>query len=171
MSISTFNRCWSKVILKTLINYGVQHICIAPGSRSTPLTLEAARLQDANLATCHTHFDERGLGFFALGLAKAQKKPVAIIVTSGTAVANLYPAIVEAYQTQTNLIVLSADRPLELIECGANQAIPQEGMFAHYPIAKVNLPKPSQDYPANWLVSTVEQACYQQKLTPGVILC
>lgn len=169
MSISTFNRCWSKVILKTLINYGVQHICIAPGSRSTPLTLEAARLQDANLATCHTHFDERGLGFFALGLAKAQKKPVAIIVTSGTAVANLYPAIVEAYQTQTNLIVLSADRPLELIECGANQAIPQEGMFAHYPIAKVNLPKPSQDYPANWLVSTVEQACYQQKLTPGVI--
>lgn len=169
MSISTFNRCWSKVILKTLINYGVQHICIAPGSRSTPLTLEAARLQDANLATCHTHFDERGLGFFALGLAKAQKKPVAIIVTSGTAVANLYPAIVEAYQTQTNLIVLSADRPLELIECGANQAIPQEGMFAHYPIAKVNLPKPSQDYPANWLVSTVEQACHQQKLTPGVI--
>lgn len=169
MSISTFNRCWSKVILKTLINYGVQHICIAPGSRSTPLTLEADRLQDANLATCHTHFDERGLGFFALGLAKAQKKPVAIIVTSGTAVANLYPAIVEAYQTQTNLIVLSADRPLELIECGANQAIPQEGMFAHYPIAKVNLPKPSQDYPANWLVSTVEQACYQQKLTPGVI--
>ncbi len=169
MSISTFNRCWSKVILKTLINYGVQHICIAPGSRSTPLTLEAARLQDANLATCHTHFDERGLGFFALGLAKAQKKPVVIIVTSGTAVANLYPAIVEAYQTQTNLIVLSADRPLELIECGANQAIPQEGMFAHYPIAKVNLPKPSQDYPANWLVSTVEQACYQQKLTLGVI--
>lgn len=169
MSISTFNRCWSKVILKTLINYGVQHICIAPGSRSTPLTLEAARLQDANLATCHTHFDERGLGFFALGLAKAQKKPVAIIVTSGTAVANLYPAIVEAYQTQTNLIVLSADRPLELIECGANQAIPQEGMFAHYPIAKVNLPKPSQDCPANWLVSTVEQACHQQKLTPGVI--
>ncbi|OBW92656.1 2-succinyl-5-enolpyruvyl-6-hydroxy-3-cyclohexene-1-carboxylate synthase [Gallibacterium genomosp. 3] len=169
MSISTFNRCWSKVILKTLINYGVQHICIAPGSRSTPLTLEAARLQDANLATCHTHFDERGLGFFALGLAKAQKKPVVIIVTSGTAVANLYPAIVEAYQTQINLIVLSADRPLELIECGANQAIPQEGMFAHYPIAKVNLPKPSQDYPANWLVSTVEQACYQQKLTPGVI--
>ncbi|OBX05725.1 2-succinyl-5-enolpyruvyl-6-hydroxy-3-cyclohexene-1-carboxylate synthase [Gallibacterium genomosp. 3] len=169
MSTSTFNRCWSKVILKTLINYGVQHICIAPGSRSTPLTLEAARLQDSNLATCHTHFDERGLGFFALGLAKAQKKTVAIIVTSGTAVANLYPAIVEAYQTQTNLIVLSADRPLELIECGANQAIPQEGMFAHYPIAKVNLPKPSQDYPANWLVSTVEQACYQQKLTPGVI--
>ncbi|MFC0323575.1 2-succinyl-5-enolpyruvyl-6-hydroxy-3-cyclohexene-1-carboxylic-acid synthase [Gallibacterium melopsittaci] len=169
MSISTFNRCWSKVILKTLVNYGVQHICIAPGSRSTPLTLEAARLQDASLVTCHTHFDERGLGFFALGLAKVQHKPVAIIVTSGTAVANLYPAIVEAYQTQTNLIILSADRPLELIDCGANQAIPQQGMFAHYPVAQINLPKPSQDYSANWLVSTLEQACYQQTLTPGVI--
>ncbi|OBW91995.1 2-succinyl-5-enolpyruvyl-6-hydroxy-3-cyclohexene-1-carboxylic-acid synthase [Gallibacterium salpingitidis] len=169
MSISTFNRCWSKVILKTLLNYGVKHICIAPGSRSTPLTLEAARLQDASMVTCHTHFDERGLGFFALGLAKAQLNPVAIIVTSGTAVANLYPAIVEAYQTQANLIILSADRPLELIDCGANQAIPQENMFAHYPVATVNLPKPSQDYAANWLVSTLEQACHQQKLTPGVV--
>lgn len=169
MSISTFNRCWSKVILESLLRYGVNHICIAPGSRSTPLTLEAARLQDESRVTCHTHFDERGLGFFALGLAKATQKPVAIIVTSGTAVANLYPAIIEAYQTQTNLIVLTADRPIELIECGANQAIYQQKIFAHYPIAEINLPKPSQDYSANWLVSTLDQACYQQQLTPGVI--
>lgn len=169
MSISTFNRCWSKVILESLLRYGVNHICIAPGSRSTPLTLEAARLQDESRVTCHTHFDERGLGFFALGLAKATQKPVAIIVTSGTAVANLYPAIIEAYQTQTNLIVLTADRPIELIECGANQAICQQNIFAHYPIAEINLPKPSQDYSANWLVSTLDQACYQQQLTPGVI--
>lgn len=169
MSISTFNRCWSKVILESLLRYGVHHICIAPGSRSTPLTLEAARLQDESRVTCHTHFDERGLGFFALGLAKATQKPVAIIVTSGTAVANLYPAIIEAYQTQTNLIVLTADRPIELIECGANQAICQQKIFAHYPIAEINLPKPSQDYSANWLVSTLDQACYQQQLTPGVI--
>lgn len=169
MSISTFNRCWSKVILESLLRYGVNHICIAPGSRSTPLTLEAARLQDESRVTCHTHFDERGLGFFALGLAKATQKPVAIIVTSGTAVANLYPAIIEAYQTQTNLIVLTADRPIELIECGANQAICQQKIFAHYPIAEINLPKPSQDYSTNWLVSTLDQACYQQQLTPGVI--
>lgn len=169
MSISTFNRCWSKVILESLLRYGVHHICIAPGSRSTPLTLEAARLQDESRVTCHTHFDERGLGFFALGLAKATQKPVAIIVTSGTAVANLYPAIIEAYQTQTNLIVLTADRPIELIECGANQAICQQKIFAHYPIAEINLPKPSQDYSATWLVSTLDQACYQQQLTPGVV--
>ena len=70
MSVSVFNRCWSKVILETLVRQGVTHFCIAPGSRSTPLTLEAVRLQNANRALCHTHFDERGLGFFALGIPK-----------------------------------------------------------------------------------------------------
>ena len=83
MSVSVFNRCWSKVILETLVRQGVTHFCIAPGSRSTPLTLEAVRLQNANRGLCHTHFDERGLGFFALGIAKSTKKPVAVIVTSG----------------------------------------------------------------------------------------
>ena len=63
MSVSVFNRCWSKVILETLVRQGVSHVCIAPGSRSTPLTLEAVRLQNAGSVTCHTHFDERGLGF------------------------------------------------------------------------------------------------------------
>ncbi|EJS91956.1 2-succinyl-5-enolpyruvyl-6-hydroxy-3-cyclohexene-1-carboxylate synthase, partial [Pasteurella multocida subsp. multocida str. Anand1_cattle] len=72
-------------------------------------------------------------------------KPVAVIVTSGTAAANLYPAIIEARQTGVNLIVLTADRPPELIECGANQAIVQPHMYADYPVASVNLPRPSQD--------------------------
>ncbi|MCK3658372.1 2-succinyl-5-enolpyruvyl-6-hydroxy-3-cyclohexene-1-carboxylate synthase [Pasteurellaceae bacterium Pebbles2] len=168
-SVSTFNRSWSKVILETLVRYGVQHFCIAPGSRSTPLTLEAVRLQDNRRAVCHTHFDERGLGFFALGLAKSSKKPVAIIVTSGTAAANLYPAIVEARQSAVNLIVLTADRPDELLECGANQAILQQNMFAAYPIASVNLPRPNQDYPVKWLVSTLDQACHQQHEQAGVV--
>lgn len=169
MSVSTFNRCWSKVILETLVRHGVKHFCIAPGSRSTPLTLEAVRLQQLRRATCHTHFDERGLGFFALGLAKSSHTPVAVIVTSGTAAANLYPAIVEARQSAVNLIVLTADRPDELIECGANQAILQQNMFADYPIANVNLPRPSQDYPVTWLVSTLDQHCYTQTQQAGVI--
>lgn len=70
MSVSVFNRCWSKVILETLVRQGVSHVCIAPGSRSTPLTLEAVRLQNAGSVTCHTHFDERGLGFLHLVLPK-----------------------------------------------------------------------------------------------------
>ena len=117
MSVSVFNRCWSKVIMETLVRQGVTHFCIGPGSRSTPLTLEAIRLQNNQRAICHVHFDERGLGFFALGLAKVKQAPVAIIVTSGTAAANLYPAIIEARQTGVTLVVLTADRPPELLEC------------------------------------------------------
>ncbi|MCT8571750.1 2-succinyl-5-enolpyruvyl-6-hydroxy-3-cyclohexene-1-carboxylic-acid synthase [Glaesserella parasuis] len=168
-NISTFNRSWSRVILNALLRYGVKHICIAPGSRSTPLTLEALHLQKQGQAECHSHFDERGLGFFALGLAKATQDPVAIIVTSGTAVANLYPAVIEASITHHKLIVLSADRPLELIGCGANQAIEQQHIFSHYPIASLNLPKPNSQYSASWLVGRVEQACSKQVQQGGVI--
>ncbi len=169
MATSTFNRSWAYLILSSLIRYGVKHFCIAPGSRSTPLTLEALNLQQQGLAKCHTHFDERGLGFFALGIAKATTQPVAIIVTSGTAVANLYPAIIEASITHHNLIVLSADRPPELINCGANQAIQQQGTFADYPIESLNLPKPSRDYSANWVLSQIELACRRQQTQSGVI--
>lgn len=166
---ATFNRTWARVVLTALTRYGVQNFCIAPGSRSTPLTLEALYLQKQGTAECHSHFDERGLGFYALGIAKATNQPVAVIVTSGTAVANLLPAVIEASLTHHKLIVITADRPPELIGCGANQAIKQEGIFADYPIAAVNLPKPSEVFTANWLVSTVEQACTKQVQQGGVI--
>jgi 2-succinyl-5-enolpyruvyl-6-hydroxy-3-cyclohexene-1-carboxylate synthase len=159
MSISSFNRRWAQVILVALTRHGVRHVCIAPGSRSTPLTLTAAENQ---AFICHTHFDERGLGHLALGLAKASGQPVAVIVTSGTAVANLYPALIEAGLTGEKLILLTADRPPELIDCGANQAIRQPGMFGTHPTVSVNLPRPTQDIPARWLVSTVDSALGQQ---------
>lgn len=159
MSISSFNRRWAQVILEALTRHGVRHVCIAPGSRSTPLTLTAAENQ---AFICHTHFDERGLGHLALGLAKASGQPVAVIVTSGTAVANLYPALIEAGLTGEKLILLTADRPPELIDCGANQAIRQPGMFGTHPTVSVNLPRPTQDIPARWLVSTVDSALGQQ---------
>lgn len=169
INTSTFNRSWSRVVLNALLRYGVKHFCIAPGSRSTPLTLEALYLQKQNQAECHSHFDERGLGFFALGLAKATNEPVAIIVTSGTAVANLYPAVVEASISHQKLIVLSADRPVELIDCGANQAIQQQHIFAQYPVASLNLPKPSLQYSANWLIGRIEHACSVQATEGGVV--
>jgi 2-succinyl-5-enolpyruvyl-6-hydroxy-3-cyclohexene-1-carboxylate synthase len=159
MSVSAFNRRWAAVILEALTRHGVQHVCIAPGSRSTPLTLAAA--ENRSLIH-HTHFDERGLGHLALGLAKVSKQPVAVIVTSGTAVANLYPALIEAGLTGEKLILLTADRPPELIDCGANQAIRQPGMFASHPTQTLSLPRPSQDIPARWLVSTIDNALGQQ---------
>ncbi|QIW15082.1 2-succinyl-5-enolpyruvyl-6-hydroxy-3-cyclohexene-1-carboxylic-acid synthase [Pasteurellaceae bacterium RH1A] len=168
-STSAFNRSWARVVLHALLPYGLKHICIAPGSRSTPLTLEALHLEGLGLVQCHSHFDERGLGFFALGMAKATNEPVAVIVTSGTAVANLYPAVIEASLTHQKLIVLSADRPPELIGCGVNQAIEQQGIFASYPVASLNLPKPSRDYTANWLAASVEKACNDQAQKGGVV--
>ncbi|WP_312346909.1 2-succinyl-5-enolpyruvyl-6-hydroxy-3-cyclohexene-1-carboxylic-acid synthase [Leclercia sp.] len=153
MSVSSFNRRWAAVILEALTRHGVRHVCIAPGSRSTPLTLAAA---ENRAFIHHTHFDERGLGHLALGLAKASHEPVAVIVTSGTAVANLYPALIEAGLTGEKLVLLTADRPPELIDCGANQAIRQSGIFATHPTETLSLPRPTRDIPARWLVSTVD---------------
>ena len=113
MSTSTFNRRWAAVILEALTRHGVRHICIAPGSRSTPLTLAAA---ENGAFICHPPCDERGLGHLALGLAKSGGEPVAVIVTSGTAAANLYPSLIEAGITGERLILLTADRPPELID-------------------------------------------------------
>lgn len=155
MSTSVFNRRWAALLLETLARHGVRHVCIAPGSRSTPLTLAAA----ANKSfICHTHFDERGLGHLALGLAKASREPVAVIVTSGTAAANLYPSLIEAGLTGERLVFLTADRPPELIDCGANQAIRQNGLYASHPTLSIDLPRPTTDIPASWLVSTVDSA-------------
>lgn len=151
--MSAFNRRWAAVILEALTRHGVRHVCIAPGSRSTPLTLAAA---ENSSFIHHTHFDERGLGHLALGLAKASSTPVAVIVTSGTAVANLYPALIEASLTGEKLIFLTADRPPELIDCGANQAIRQPGIFASHPAQSLALPRPSQDIPARWLLSAID---------------
>lgn len=155
MSTSVFNRRWAALLLETLVRHGVRHVCIAPGSRSTPLTLAAA----ANRSfVCHTHFDERGLGHLALGLAKATREPVAVIVTSGTAAANLYPSLIEAGLTGERLVFITADRPPELINCGANQAIRQQGLYASHPTLNIDLPRPSPDIPARWLVSTLDSA-------------
>ncbi|MBV7316314.1 2-succinyl-5-enolpyruvyl-6-hydroxy-3-cyclohexene-1-carboxylic-acid synthase [Shewanella sp. NIFS-20-20] len=148
------NLLWGSMILDELARLGVKHVCMAPGSRSTPLTLAAANQDKLKQ---HLHFDERGLGFLALGLAKASRAPVAIITTSGTAVANLYPAIVEAWLTQVPLIVLSGDRPPELLDCGANQAIVQAGIFAGY-ARPINLPTPDWQIPPHALLTQIDEA-------------
>lgn len=159
MSVAVFNRRWATLLLETLTRHQVQHVCIAPGSRSTPLTLAAAAHPHL---ICHTHFDERGLGHLALGLAKASGQRVAIIVTSGTAVANLYPALIEAGLTGEKLVLLTADRPPELIDCGANQAIRQTGIFASHPVQTLDLPRPTQEISARWLVSALDNTLAQQ---------
>lgn len=119
---------------------GVEHVVISPGSRSTPLSITADR--NRGLRTW-VELDERSAGFFALGLAKATRRPVALICTSGTAAANYLPAIVEAYYARVPLIVLTADRPAELRDWGAGQTIEQSGIFGSYPCWSVEVPIPS----------------------------
>ena len=140
---SNINLLWASLLIEELVRNGISDFCIAPGSRSTPLTLAVAAHKQAN---AHVHFDERGLGFFALGLSLFSHQPVVIITTSGTAVANLYPAVIEAKQAAIPLIVLSADRPVELLDCGANQAIDQCRIFSHYPVFFCANPKCHDPY-------------------------
>ena len=163
---AVLNRVWCNTLLEELVRSGVEHVCIAPGSRSTPLTLEA----EANSKlTLHTHFDERGLGFLALGLAKASNKPVAVIVTSGTAVANLLPATAESGLTREKLILLTSDRPIDLVDCGANQAIQQQGIFSSHVETELNLPSPTTQFSLNWLLTSIDHALAKQRSVGGAI--
>lgn len=163
---ATFNHVWSSLLLEELHRLGVRDIALASGSRSAPLTMAAAAHPGFRR---HLHFDERGLGFMALGLAKGSGRPVAVIMTSGTAVANLWPAVAEAQLTGVPLIILSADRPPELIDNGANQAIDQQGIFGRYPVHQQNLPSPTPSIPAAFVLSSVDQALAKQALTPGPV--
>jgi len=123
------NILWSKIFIDQLAALGVRYACISPGSRSTPLTYVLSRNRKIKP---FIHIDERSSAFFALGLAKATGKPVLVITTSGTAVAELYPSIIEAYQQRTPLIICTADRPPELIGTGANQTINQHNIFKNH---------------------------------------
>jgi len=160
------NRLWARLILDELNRLGVRHVCVAPGSRSTPLVLAA---EGNDNLTLHSHFDERGLGFFALGLAKSLQAPVAVVVTSGTAVANLLPAVVESGLTKEKLVLLTADRPLEQINCGANQAIQQSGLFSSHVCHQLLLPSPSLGISPQWLLSTIDQSLAVQQQVGGSV--
>lgn len=123
------NALWADTLIASLIGLGVGHACLSPGHRNAPLALALAR-QDS--ITVHTHMDERSGGFFGLGITKATGRPTALICTSGTAAANFSPAVIEAYYTGTPLIVITADRPPELRQTGANQTIDQINLYGSH---------------------------------------
>ena len=117
------------VLVDELVRCGVREVVLAPGSRSAPLAYAVQAAERAGRLRLHVRVDERSAGFLALGLAKLSRRPAVVITTSGTAVANLHPAVLEAHHAQVPLILLSADRPEELRGTGANQTTVQPGIF------------------------------------------
>ncbi|HLF76062.1 MAG TPA: 2-succinyl-5-enolpyruvyl-6-hydroxy-3-cyclohexene-1-carboxylic-acid synthase [Dehalococcoidia bacterium] len=127
------------VFVDELVAAGLEHVCLCPGSRSTPLALTFARHPGIKV---WTHLDERSCAYFALGMAKASRKPIAILCSSGTAAVNFAPAVVESYHASVPLVVLTADRPQELRDLGANQTIDQVRLYGGATKWFVEMPLP-----------------------------
>jgi 2-succinyl-5-enolpyruvyl-6-hydroxy-3-cyclohexene-1-carboxylate synthase len=141
--VALLNLRWAMALVEGLVAAGVDRAVISPGSRSTPLTLACLRHPGMK---SWIQVDERSAAFFALGLAKADRRPVALVCTSGSAPANWFPAVIEASYGLTPLILLTADRPAELRDCGANQTINQAGLFGGQVRASHELP-PAESTP------------------------
>ncbi len=123
------------VIVDELVRNDVRHVVVCPGSRNAALAMALHEAARAGRLTMHVRIDERSAGFLALGLAKAGGRPAAVACTSGTAAANLHPAVLEAYHSGVGVLVLTADRPPELHGTGANQTIDQRGLFGPAAVA------------------------------------
>ena len=129
----------ARVVVDELIRGGVRDVVLCPGSRNAPLAFALHDADRAGRVRLHVRIDERTAGYLAIGLAVAEGAPVCVAMTSGTAVANLGPAVVEANYARVPLIVLSANRPYELLGTGANQTMEQLGYFGTQVRANISL--------------------------------
>ena len=142
MSAETELGAWARLLLCSFAQAGVTEVVVSPGSRSTPFVWAAASNRHLRSRTI---IDERSAGFFALGQARITGRPTLLISTSGTAGANYMPAVVEAAASATPLLVLTADRPLELQHCSAPQTIDQTRLFGHHARDFIELGVPDSD--------------------------
>lgn len=129
MTVST---ALARHTVRQLIELGVEDVVLSPGSRNAPLSIAFYQAQQKGLINLHVRIDERGAAFFALGIAKASGKYVPVVCTSGTAVANYLPAVLEAHHSDINLLLLTADRPARLRKTGSNQTTNQNGIFGEF---------------------------------------
>ena len=141
MTSGELNFAWARALLEALAEFGLEEVEITPGSRSGPVVLASRSLPGLN---ARVHLDERCAAFFALGYGRTHLGPAAVITTSGTAVANLLPAVVEADMSDVPLVLITADRPPRLRGADANQTITQPGIFGDRVRFEADLPVPSR---------------------------
>lgn len=149
---------FSAYLLAALSELEVSQVFLSPGSRSQSLAIAASQLHAIGAINLRVRIDERSMAFTALGAARATGKPVALITTSGTAVANLHPAVLEAHHSGVPLILLTADRPSELLGVGANQATNQIGIFSDAVRECIAVPAPEDSQDASSIIKLAEHA-------------
>jgi len=171
------NLLWSSLIVAELVKNGLDTFFISPGNRNAPLV--SALIHDAR-ACKKICIDERAAGYRALGHAKATGRPGVLVCTSGTAPANYYPAVIEAFRDEIPLVILSADRPPELVGSDANQTIFQPDLFGRYCRDSLFLPCPAVDYPLEALLAKIDSliarppgpvhlnCAFRDPLVPGI---
>ncbi len=158
------NSHWAQLLVEELTRCGCRYFVISPGSRSTPLVVAAARHR---AVTAQVAVEERGAAFHAVGYGRAAGRPAVLVCTSGTALANYLPAVVEAAQDQVPMLVLSADRPPELQAAGANQTIAQRGIFGAHTRWSFELPVPAPRVDPRVVLTTVDQAVFRAGAAPA----
>ncbi|WP_227497022.1 2-succinyl-5-enolpyruvyl-6-hydroxy-3-cyclohexene-1-carboxylic-acid synthase [Planctomonas psychrotolerans] len=157
---------YSVALLGAFVRAGVTDVVLCPGSRSQALALAAAELERVDALRLHVRLDERSAGFLALGLAVESRTPTIVLTTSGTAVANLHPAALEAFHSGVPLILLTADRPEELRGIGANQTTVQPGLFGPV-IDTVDVAAPEGAEPEAEDAAVLARGIYASAIDPG----
>jgi 2-succinyl-5-enolpyruvyl-6-hydroxy-3-cyclohexene-1-carboxylate synthase len=164
------SRC-AQLVVTELLGAGVQEVVLSPGSRSAPLAYELLEADKIGLLRLHVRIDERTAGFLALGLAKASERPVAVVTTSGTAAANLHPAVLEAFHSHIPLVAMTADRPRAARYAGGNQTTDQAGLFARHVRAETQIDD-TPSTPRSWrfeLGRVLTAATGARSGTPGPV--
>ena len=157
------DRLWAALAVETCVCEGIDHFFVAPGSRCTPLTLAIADHENVKVTQ---HFDERALAFAALGYARATGKAGVVVCTSGTAVANAMPAVIEASMECVPMLLFTADRPPELRGTGANQTIDQQRIFGDYVRWFFDVPCPDEKLGKAFVCSNVERGIVESNSGP-----
>ncbi|MDO5367624.1 thiamine pyrophosphate-binding protein, partial [Kocuria sp.] len=155
--------------LSALARAGMEHMVVAPGSRSAPVAYAAAAAQESGALRVHVRIDERAAAFTALGISRSTGRPAAVLTTSGTAVGNLLPAVMEASHSGVPLVALTADRPPELRGTGANQTTFQPGVFEAFVRAQVDLVPDDHNPAAETLDRALAAAGGSRTTAPGPV--